>query len=910
VSANERSFEVGILGPLAVRDAGREVIVAGPKQRALLALLALHAGTAVSRDKILDALWPDADPTAAAKSLSVHISNLRKALGGAGALLQSRPGGYVLDIDPSAVDAHRFERLTRLGREELAAAEPDAAARAFEAAFVLWRGPPLADAALDEAAAPEIARLGEVRLNALEDRFEAELERGRHVEAIPELEAAVAEEPLREGLRGKLMLALYRAGRQAEALELYRRTRAIFVDELGIEPGPELQKLERAILAQEDVLASPAPSTSVIRPRPLPVAATVLVGRDGELELIAGLLAQPSIRLLTLTGPGGVGKTRLALEVAHAAGGAVFVALGAVTEPELLEPTIAHALGLTPDASLESALRSESLLIVLDNLEQLLDAAPDVARLLAAAPHINVLATSRSPLRISGERELPLQTLRLPDAVELFNQRAIAVKPSFAHDDAVESICARLEGLPLAIELAAARSKVLSPTALLARLGSRLDLLVGGARDLPERQRTLEATIGWSHDLLSIEEQLAFARLGVFVGGCTVEAAEEVCETALPVLESLVDKSLLLAVEGRFAMLETIREYALGRLSSNGEEPEARRRHLTHYVALAEEAEAELEGPEQGAWFGRLEVEHDNLRSAGSFAVESDPQSGLRLAAALRRFWRVHGHLDEGRRVFEALIAAADADPPSIELAAALSGLGVLAGEQGDMAAARDAFDRSLVLANALGDERRLASGLANLATLDTFEREYDLAVERYAQSLDMWRALGDQRRVSIMLENVGLVHLLRGDHDAARALLQESLETAREGGDVRQIGASLRSLARVEIRAGNLAAAKPLLTQSYRSAQEVGERHGIAEVLDHCAEVAVLEQRAAHAALLMGAADALRDAIGARRAPDQEDEHASARAHAWAEAGADADDAYLRGRSMGPEELAAAVAG
>ena len=489
-------MEFGILGPLRVAGPGGEIPVAGAKRRALLAVLLLeHRDGVVSADRLIDELWGEHPPATAAKSLQVHVSQLRQELG-EGQPIVTRPGGYAVELAPGALDLERFERHLDDARRLRAAGDQEGAAAELRAGLDLFRGPALSDVELLGRASSEGARLEGVRLAALEDRLELDLALGRHGEAIPELEALVGDHPYRERLHAHLMLALYRAGRQADALDAYRRARAALVDELGLEPGPELQRLEAAILAQDPALESaerPAPKAPAPAPA-LPPLASSLVGREAELAELEALIRDPAIRLVTVMGPGGVGKTRLALELAHRLSGdfrdgARFVPLAAVDSGERLEE--------------ELQVEGETL-VVLDNFEQLVDAAPAVAALLAREPAVTVLATSQAALRLTGEHEVPLAPLTAEPAAALFVRRSRDVDPG---DPAIPEICRRLDGLPLAIELAAARTRLLSPAAILERLGRRLDLLTGGPRDAPERQRTLRAAIEWSHDLLDERER-------------------------------------------------------------------------------------------------------------------------------------------------------------------------------------------------------------------------------------------------------------------------------------------------------------------------------------------------------------------------------------------------------------------
>ena len=659
-----------ILGPLEVVADGRVVRLNAAKPRALLAILLLHANEPVSSDRLIDDLWAGRPPATAAKVLQTYVFQLRKALGDA--RIVTRPTGYELSVDPTRLDLHRVERLVIEAR----GAAPPAAAQNLREALALWRGPPLADFTYEPWAQTEIGRLEELRLEALQERIDADLALGRHADLIGEVELLVAQHPLLERLRGQLMLALYRSGRQADALDAYRGARETLVAQLGIEPGSALRHLEQAILNQDPALdVSPGPPARALR-----ILSTSFVGRKRELREIRALLLRPDVGVLTLTGAAGTGKTRLAVEVAAGLdnefpGGVVLVELAPIADADLVATTIAGALGLggSPErGSLEAlvaALRGRRALLVLDNFEQVLDAAAMLTELLAGAPGLTLLVTSRAPLDISEERIYPVSALQLPDpsralevdrlrrteAVRLFVARARDIRPDFElselNADAVAELCVRLDGLPLALELAAARIKLLSPRHVLERLGVRLEVLKAepGA-GLPERHRTLRAAIEWSYDLLGAEEQALFTSLGVFVGGFTLDGAKAIAgDLELDVVagvESLLNNSLLrtapmAAGEPRFGMLETIREYALERLAERGDGKAVRRRHAGFYLSLAEEAEPALLGPQQLTWLERLDAERDNLRAALTWATEDgEADVGLRIGAALWRYWQ------------------------------------------------------------------------------------------------------------------------------------------------------------------------------------------------------------------------------------------------------------------------------
>ena len=933
-------MEFRILGPLEVRK-GERVVALGRKQRALVAVLLLNANEVVSAGRLIDALWGEQPPETAGHALQVHVSQLRKAFEQVGArnaneLLITRPPGYMLRVDPAQFDRDRFIEFLERGGGALERGAPERAAADLREALALWRGPALADFAYDDFAQSAIGHLDELRLTALESRIDADLGLGRHVELVPELETLVREHPLRERLRLQLMLALYRSGRQADALAVYQNARRTLVDELGLDPSRALQELEQAILRHDPALDPPARRRTRTAATSLPTPPTPLVGRTRELADACSLASRDDVRLLTFTGPGGIGKTRLALEVARRLAddfddGAVFVDLGPIGDPALLAPTLLKALGVVhegaepPLEALEAEAAGRSVLLLLDSFDRVLPEAPVVARLVAAAPRVMVLVTSRAVLRLSAEHEFAVAPLGLPAAADssdvraiaeapasaLFVQRAEAATREFALTEEsarlVSEICARADGLPLAIELAAARVKVMGLETILARLGSRLQLLTGGPRDAPARQQTLRTTIDWSYELLTPAEQRLFARLAAFAGGCTLAAVEATCADAgIDVVEglaSLVDKSFLRRLDGgdsRFAMLDTIREYALERLAESAEETDARRRHAQHFAALAREAEPELEGRQQAAWLSRLELEHDNLRAALAFALESgDSETALSLANSLGAFWIVHGHLREGRRWLEAALAQADATSENLGMRA-LNALGIVAGEQGDLVAAEAAFEASLRLARSLDDAARTANVLVNLGNLALFQGEYERARALYREAASLSERSGNARGLAIALENLGLVAFC--EDDVARAIepLEASQAVAREAGDTQALSAALRSLARAVLVQGDAERAAVLLSESVTLARELGQRHALAECLEAFAGVAFARADAQRAALLFGAADVERDAIGAPRMADQRAWYERLRHGVETDLGERAfQAAYARGRSL-----------
>jgi predicted ATPase/class 3 adenylate cyclase len=625
------------------------------------------------------------------------------------------------------------------------------------------------------------------------------------------------------------------------------------------------------------------------RPTNLPAQPTPLIGREREVSELEQLLGRSDVRLVTLTGPGGTGKTRLALQLGAEliegfAAGVFVVDLAPVRDPALVLSTVAQTLALheqpgqTLEETLGEYLRDKELLLLLDNLEQLLDAAPRLAEVLAAASRLKLLATSRSPLRLAAEHQYPLETLADGDALALFLARARAARPDFALDgqqETVAEICRRLDNLPLAIELAAARIRAVSPDAILARLESRLRLLTGGARDLPERQQTLRAAIDWSSDLLSAEERALFRRLGVFVGGCTVEAAEAVCDPGgelgtdvLDGLTSLVDKSLLrpgreAAGEPRFWMLETIREYATGLVLESGELDDLRRRHAEHFLSLAEEAVKVVTGGEQALWWARLDADHDNLRAALAWSASTgEIETELRLVSALYYFWVVRGYFNEGRRWLEGALARGGSAPAALR-ASALDGAAGIAYRQGDYEHSRSLFEMSLGLCRALGDELGTARMLGSLANIAVAEGEYERAMAEYEEARAKLDELGDRGRVAQVVANMGAVANVQGRFELGRSLSEEALALQRELGNSEAATISLYNLARIDLRTGRLADAAELFRQCLESALELEYRELIAYCLQAGSEIAAANDDPERAARLLGAADVLFDELG-----------------------------------------------
>ncbi|MGH2534767.1 MAG: tetratricopeptide repeat protein [Thermomicrobiales bacterium] len=676
--------------------------------------------------------------------------------------------------------------------------------------------------------------------------------------------------------------------------------------------------------------APPRPGRSHALGTQLPLPLTPIVGRLREFDAVRRLLARPDVRLLTLTGPAGVGKTRLALEVAADleqaqayADGITYVGLGGAQDPALVAMTIASSLDVLQDAgqaiaiSLELALRDHEGLILLDNFEHVLDAAPLLTTLLSNCPGVTLLVTSRERLRLSGEYEYPVPTLDLPrstrpetvanvtqsDAAMLFIARAQAVTPDFVLTDAsatvVAEICRRLDGLPLAIELAAARLKILPLGPLLDRLERRLPLLTGGGRDLPARLRTMRDAIAWSYDLLSAEEQALCRRLSIFAGGFSLDDAEIVAEELAPIgerggrreaeddgestfllpptasvldlISSLIEKSLVRHKGGgteqaRFDMLETVREFAGERLAAAAEDAAARRRHAAWALTLAEAADIALTGPDQLTWLRRLEAEHDNLRAALGWAIESgEAEIALRLVGVLWRFWAYHGYYAEGRMWAERALDAPGDAPPAVR-AKALHHVGNLALDLGDLALARASYEAGHTIRRELGDPLAIAISLNGLGLMAFYEGAYDEARRLHTAAHAIRREHGDRQGLGNSLSNLGDVATATGDFPRAHELQEESLAVRRSLGDTNAVAYSTFNLGELSAAEGREAEARDLFEQALAAFIETGDRLGVAYARCELGRLATRRRDAHTAATVLSDALTIRHELGDRR--------------------------------------------
>jgi predicted ATPase len=609
------------------------------------------------------------------------------------------------------------------------------------------------------------------------------------------------------------------------------------------------------------------PPLNTLHQTNLPIPATPFLGRERELAEVTGLLSQDDVRLLTLTGPGGTGKTRLAAQAAaalseHYPNGTWWLPLAPLREPELVLATAAQVLG--SKNGLAEHIADKSMLLLFDNFEQVVDAAPDVAALLDDCPNLDLLVTSRERLNVTAEQEYPVPPLVHAEGIGFFTTRARAVKLDYEPDDAVSEICRRLDDLPLALELAAARVKVLSSRQILNRLESRLPLLTGGARDLPDRQRTLRATIEWSYELLEDDERRLFRRLGIFSGGCTLEAAEQVADAHLDTIQSLVDKSLVRCTADRYWMLETIREYSGDRLEETGEAAELARRHAAHFLALAEEGDLNLRG-KPADWLERLELDHDNFRSALDW-LESvrETQLALELAGALGRFWYQRGHQAEGARRLERVLAGDDRATP--ERASALNAASTLALVTGDAATAKAHGEEALTLHRQFGDGWGEAHSLFVLAHVAAEQRDFERGRQLFEECLERFLELGDDHYILLAKFNLAWMCGELGDRERDQALLAETLSGARATSNEQMAAQALHGLAFHANEDGRFEEALEFLKESYAIHCDLGELPQIPDVLNRLASVLATAGKVEAATQLLAKGAALNEELGAGR--------------------------------------------
>jgi predicted ATPase/DNA-binding SARP family transcriptional activator len=958
------AFEARILGPVEAARDGRSVPLGSPKQKAVFALLVLDAGRVVSTDRLVDELWGERPPESPSSSLQVYISRLRRSLridaagpddAGEEVRLRRRGAGYQLDIPDRSVDADLFADLVAGGRTMLADRPADAR-QVLEEALALPRGPALADvvSSLGPSGAAEAQRLDDLRLLAQQARLEALLAQGDAVTAAADAAALVQEHPLREGLHEALMLALYRSGRQSEALAAYDSVRRELARSLGMDPGAALRDLHARILRHDPALepvvnlrtapaavpaaadrqtSPPAGSARATGSR-LPEPLTSFVGREADVDEVVRSVRRS--RLTSLVGTGGAGKTRLALAAARATGAVYWVDVAVLEDPAVVPHVVGLALAgheATDGSPLDAAidhLGDRDALLVLDNCEHLVAACADVVqRLLAGCPGLRALVTSREPLGVPGEVIWPVHPLTLPPAglplapadavrsaaVRLWCDRAAAALRGFTLDDGtvatVVRICRRLDGLPLAIELAAARLRVLSLEEIADALDRRLAVLVAQDRGQPARHRTLYATLDWSFRLLTAEERRLLAELSVFHGGFTLDAVSAVRAPAadgerrssLDLVSALIDRSLVMVADRgrptRYRLLETVRLFAAEHLPAE-ESRAVEDRHLAYFGRLAGTAEARLTGPAQQEWLDLLDADIANLIGALRWSVGAGaaPEAGLRLVSALWRFWYLRGHYSAGREWLDAALAAAVTAPEALR-AKALAAGGRFAYLQGDYAVAEQRLEQALAgyrsqadtagiayvqqslgsVARERGDyprsrvlhreSRRLwraedrpdevARSSNYLAFVAWLDEEWDEALRECGQALEFFSSAADGEGSTWSLIVRGAVAAARGDLATARAQLEEAQRHSASTGYREGVAWSLNLLGVVALRSDEPATARGLLSESLRAHWELGDRWRTASVLVALAAAEHELGDSPRAGRLLGAAEALR---------------------------------------------------
>lgn len=962
-------IRLDVLGPLEVSVDGEAVEIRRGIPRAIVVALVLRAREVVSAGALAELVWADEQPRNPVNALQLQISYLRKRLGGgsAGQPVVTRPGGYVLIVDDDDIDARRFERLVS-DAAQLAPSDPVASLELYETALGLWRGAAYADVLGEPFVVGEATRLEEMRLSALEERIDVLLALGRHAELVGELSSLVNEHPLRERLQGQLLVALYRSGRQADALRAYGRARAILVDELGIDPGADLRRLEQQILTQDpgldwrspvkdlplDVSSAPVvpPSISTVSTRPggrLPVPVTPMIGRQVETAKVRQLLGRS--RVVTLTGPGGSGKSRLALELARdmlegagddagrPPGNVWFVDLGPVDGAEQVAATVAAAMGIPTlpgeDAALAVAasLANHRGLLVLDTCEHVVAGAANlVGHVLRGARDVVVLATSQRPLGVNGEIAWPVPPLALapPDvasvtdalsyaAISLFVDRAAAVRPDFELTEAdlgdVAAICLALDGLPLAIELAAARADMLSPGAIRQRLERRFDLLVDGARDVAARQQTLRAAVDWSADLLEDQHRRFFARLAVFPATFDLDAAAAVAgepggEDPFQVLTHLVRQSMV-TVPGpdRFILLDTLRAYA-AELLADLDADATSRRHAEHFLALAERGEIGIRGADQRNWLDQLRAAVPQHRAALEWLLSTgDGENAARLAGALGWFWVLDGMLADAHHHLGQIV---DLPELSDRVRAKVSWtLALTAGSLGNLSRCRTLGAIAADLGRAVEDDAIIGYGLNaeavalwGLGDLDESAALHEQAIEHFEAAGDVWgigvstvlrartavdacdentaeltsraveaaRATGDGHLVGIALEQLARVALDQRDPARASGLVEESLAAHESIGYSEGMLSSLHLLGRAELANGAPKEAREHHLRALGIAVRIGHAAGTIEALDGLTAVAVALDDTQLASRL---AQVVEHERSARRLPRRAQEHA-----------------------------------